>query len=125
MGRTPFDALADAIKTPLKADVNGTLAVAFGFLITVMLTILRTQLSWFPFHPVGYAIAHTLTMQMVWLPFIIAWVLKWAVLRFGGMKLYRQSLPFFFGLILGDFLNGGFWTLVGCFTNISVYPINW
>lgn len=125
MGRTPFDALADALKTPLKPDTNGTIAVVFGFLITVVLAVLRTQLSWFPFHPVGYAIAQTFTMQQVWLPFIIAWAVKWVILHFGGMKLYRQSLPFFFGLILGDFLNGGFWTLVGCLTDISVYPINW
>lgn len=125
MGRMPFDALADAINTPLKADVNGTIAVVFGFIFTVLLFILRTQLSWFPFHPAGYAIGHTFTMNWVWMPFFIAWLIKLVVLHFGGMKLYRQSLPFFYGLILGDFLNGGFWTLMGCLTDISVYPINW
>lgn len=125
MGRTPFNALASAIRSPVEADVNGSIAVGFGFLVTIALAALRTQLNWFPFHPVGYAIANTQTMQMVWLPFIIAWVIKWVILHFGGMKLYRQSLPFFFGLILGDFLNGGFWTLIGCLTGISVYPINW
>lgn len=125
MGRMPFNALADAIKTPVKADVNGSIAVFFGFAVTLALATLRMHLNWFPFHPVGYAIANTFTMQWVWMPFFIAWVIKWIILRFGGMKLYRQSLPFFFGLILGDFLNGGFWTLVGCLTNISVYPINW
>ncbi len=125
MGRMPFDALADALKTPVKADVNGTIAVVFGLLFTIVLSFLRMQLTWFPFHPVGYAIAHTFTMQWTWLPFFIAWVIKWVVLHFGGMRLYRQSLPFFFGLILGDFLNGGFWTLIGCLTDISVYPINW
>lgn len=125
MGRMPFDALADAINTPLKADVNGSLAAVFGFIFTVLLFILRTQLTWFPFHPAGYAIGHTFTMNWVWMPFLIAWFIKLVVLHFGSMKLYRQSLPFFYGLILGDFLNGGFWTLLGCLTDISVYPINW
>jgi hypothetical protein len=41
------------------------------------------------------------------------------------MRLDLRSLPFFLGLILGDFLNGGFWTLLGCFAGTNVYPINW
>ena len=75
--------------------------------------------------PVGYALANTPTMASTWMPFLIAWLCKALVLRYGGMRLYRRSLPFFLGLILGDFLNGGFWTLLGCFTRINVYPINW
>lgn len=124
-GRQPFEMLAGYLTTPVKPDRAGSLAVAAGFAITSALTFLRMRLTWWPFHPVGYALANTPTMASTWVPFLIAWLCKALVLRYGGMRLYRRSLPFFLGLILGDFLNGGFWTLLGCFTRISVYPINW
>ena len=52
-------------------------------------------------------------------------------LRYGGAEMYRQLLPFFLGLTevvgadLGDFANGGLWTLMGCIFDIHVYPVNW
>lgn len=125
MGRQPFDQLADALNTPVRTDLSGTLAVGAGFAITTLLMLLRTQLTWWVFHPVGYAIANTYTMNQVWLPFFLAWLAKIVVLRYGGIRLYRQSLPFFYGVVVGDFLAGGITTLIGCFTGINVYPINW
>jgi len=125
MGRQPFDQLHDALSTPVKMDLPGTLAAGAGFAITTALLLLRAQFTWWVFHPVGYAIANTPTMNQVWLPFFIAWITKVVVLRYGGIRLYRQSLPFFYGVIVGDFLAGGITTALGCFTGISAYPINW
>jgi len=124
-GKAPWETLSHFLTTPGKPDQPGSMAVLAGFAITVALSFLRMRLTWWPFHPVGYALANTSTMASTWVPFLIAWLCKSLVLRYGGMRLYRRSLPFFLGLILGDFLNGGFWTLLGCFTRISVYPINW
>src|SRR5207248_1973387 len=59
------------------------------------------------------------------LAIVLAWAIKTLVLRYGGMRLYRQSLPFFYGMILGDFLAGGLTTLAGCIFGVNVYPINW
>jgi len=125
MGRQPFDQLRDALVTPVKTDLSGTMAAGAGFAVTTALLLLRAQFTWWVFHPVGYAIANTPTMNQVWLPFFIAWLAKIVVLRYGGMRLYRQSLPFFYGVIVGDFVAGGLTTVVGCFTGISAYPINW
>ncbi len=125
MGRQPFDQLRDALMTPVKTDVPGTMAAGAGFAITTALLLLRAQFTWWVFHPVGYAIANTPTMNQIWLPFFVAWIAKIVVLRYGGIRLYRQSLPFFFGIIVGDFLAGGLTTAIGCFTGISAYPINW
>jgi hypothetical protein len=125
MGRMPFDQLSDALKTPVKPDLSGTAAIGGGFAITTALMLLRTRFTWWIFHPVGYAMANTPTMNQVWLPFFIAWLLKSLVLRYGGIRLYRQSLPIFYGLIIGDFMAGGLTTLLGCLTDINVYATNW
>ena len=80
MGRVPFDQLSDTLKTPLKMDLSGTVAVLAGFVITAALMLLRTRFTWWVFHPVGYAMANTPTMNQVWLPFFLAWLFKTLVL---------------------------------------------
>lgn len=125
MGRVPFDDLATLLRNPLPADWRGVGALGFGFAVTTALMLARSYFPWWPLHPVGYAMANTNTLQQTWLPFFLAWAIKVNVLRFGGAKLYRQSLPFFLGLIAGDLLGGGLTTVLGAFTGINVYPINW
>jgi hypothetical protein len=125
MGRQPFDILQSQLQSPVQSNAPGTLFVGVGFLTTVALSLLRMQYTWWPFHPIGYAIANTATMQQIWLPFMIAWCAKAMTLRYGGLNLYRRFMPFFLGLCLGDFLIGGLWTLIGCFTDLNVYPMNW
>ena len=125
MGRVPFDNLVALLRNPVPADGRGILAIAFGFAVTAALMGLRTYFVWWPFHPVGYVIANTNTMQSVWMPFMFAWFIKTVCLRYGGQRLYRLSLPFFLGLIAGDLLGGAVTTLLGAFTGINVYPINW
>ena len=114
------------LNTPLKPDVTGMSALLMeDSPITAALMVLRIRFTGWILHPVGYAMANTATMNQVWLPFFIAWIVKTFVLRYGGMRLYRQSLPFFYGLIVGDFVAGGLTTAIGCFSGINVYPTNW
>jgi len=42
---------------------------------------------------------------------LIGWFLKTVILRFGGVKAFRTGLPFFFGLVLGDYAISGLWSL--------------
>ena len=70
MGRQPFDQLTDALKTPVKADVSGSMAIGAGFGITTLLMLLRMRLTWWALHPVGYAMANTSTMNQVRLPLL-------------------------------------------------------
>jgi hypothetical protein len=51
----------------------------------------------------------------------VAWLLKSLILRYGGMNVYRQALPFFLGLILGDFVTGAAWSIVGTVLHVSLF----
>ncbi len=124
-GRVPFDNLVSILRSPQGPDRTGIVGLAVGFLMTTALIFLRARFVWWPLHPVGYAIANTGTMTATWLPFFLAWMFKALTLRYGGAKFYRQARPFFLGLIAGDLVGGGFFTALGAFTGINVYPVNW
>jgi hypothetical protein len=80
---------------------------------SLALLILRTTFIWWPLHPVGYAVSSSWSMNLLWMPMLIAWAIKLTILRYGGLRLYRQGLPFFLGLILGEYVAGGIWSLIG------------
>jgi hypothetical protein len=60
-------------------------------------------------------------MNIIWLPLLVAWAVKLLILRYGGLKLYRDSLPFFLGLILGEFVVESLWTLIDIGLSIRSY----
>jgi uncharacterized membrane protein (DUF485 family) len=60
-------------------------------------------------------------LQQVWLPIFIAWASKWLLIRYGGYKVFQQAIPFALGLILGEFIVGSLWTLIGIIFHISTY----
>jgi len=105
-----------ALQNPKEPNWIELQFVGFGFLFTLFLTLMRLKFIWWPFHPVGYASAFTgRTVHWVWMPMFIGWLCKILVLRHGGIKMYRRFLPFFLGMVLGDFFMGGFWGAVGLF----------
>ena len=120
-----FNSLASWLQTPLPTNWYAISFLIGGLIFTIFLYFMKLNFIWWPFNPIGYAIANTFTMTWLWMPFFLAWLLKLFIIKYGGMKLYRQAMPFFLGLIMGDFVGGGLTTLMGCFVKMNVYPINW
>lgn len=121
MGRVPFDRITSYINSPTKTDVAAIIATSVGVVITLALSYLRSRFVWFPFHPVGYVLANTSTMYWLWCPFMIAWLCKVIVIRYGGIKGYRKAVPFFLGLVLGDYIASSLWALAGSIFGVSMY----
>ncbi|MBW3623733.1 MAG: hypothetical protein KY468_10040 [Armatimonadetes bacterium] len=40
------------------------------------------------------------------MPLFVSWLIKVLILRYGGLSGYRRALPFFFGLVVGEFTAG-------------------
>ncbi len=57
----------------------------------------------------------------VWFPLFLGWLVKWLILKMGGLKAHRQAMPFFLGLILGEFVMGSVWMIVGLVGNLRTY----
>jgi hypothetical protein len=97
--------------------VGGTLYMAAGAVICVFLGLMRLRFLWWPFHPIGYLLSNSIPLALGTFPFFIAWALKSLVIRYGGLRLYRKTIPPAIGLIMGDLLSTSVWhviTLVTC-----------
>jgi hypothetical protein len=102
-------------------DMGANAAMLAGFLFCLFLGTMRLKMVGWPFHPIGYAISGSWSMNLVWLPLMIAWLVKVLFLKFGGLRFYKRALPFFFGLILGQMIIGSLWSLIGLALGIQTY----
>ncbi len=96
-----------------------------GVVVTSLLVWGRIALASFPFHPLGYALCSSWTINVFWFPALVAWVFKTLILRYGGMKLYKQARPYFLGLIVGEFALAFFWTLMSALFDTPTPPFPW
>jgi len=67
-------------------------------------------------HPIGFLMGASWPMINFWFPVMLAWLIKGAVLRVGGVTLYRRLAPGFLGLILSEFICAALWTIIGVVT---------
>jgi hypothetical protein len=104
------------LTNPGKSDVNGVIAMAAGATVAVFLGTMRLRFWWWPFHPVGYMAAMCWGLHWYYMPFFIGWACKTLAIRYGGLRLYRQTVPLAIGLIVGDLLNSGAWAVVALVT---------
>ncbi len=120
-GWEAFNRLHSWLTMPQERDNLCALFTFWGFLSTLVLVFIRGKYFWWPFHPVGYAVSSSWSMGLLWLPIFIAWFIKFAVLNISGLRGYRLTLPFFLGLILGEFVIGGLTNIFGIFFNWQIY----
>jgi len=77
---------------------------------------MRLRFWWWPFHPIGYIAANCWGMHWNYMPFFLGWLFKSLVIRYGGLRLYRTTVPLAIGLIVGDLVNQGIWSIVAIAT---------
>ncbi len=87
-----------------------------GALVMGVLVICYHRFYWWPLHPIGYLMVYSSAMKILWVSFFIGWVFNALCMRYGGIILFRKMRFFFVGLIMGDFLMGGTWAIIGFFT---------
>ena len=93
--------------------------VLIGAAVMLVLVLCYYLLPWWPIHPLGYLMAYSSSMRILWFSFLIGWLCNALCLRYGGTFLYRRIRLVFIGLIIGDFCMGAFWALVSLSTGIS------
>ncbi len=124
VGWEAFNQLASWLQAPQQVLNPRRIAMAVGGGIVWGLWAVRQVISSLPFHHAGYALAVSYAMNYFWFAFMISWLLKALILKFGGITAHKDATPFFVGMIVGDFTAGSIWGIVGPvrgFRNYRIY----
>lgn len=113
------------LRSPTGVDGWSWLHTGVGAAIMLGLMVARWLYLWWPLHPLGYAIGPIWIMDHLWFNMLLAWLIKVMVLKYGGVRLYLKTRPFFFGLILGYYAPGGVYLIVDHFTGMVGNVIFW
>jgi hypothetical protein len=96
---------------------------AVGAALMLGLVSMYYRFYWWPIHPIGYLAAYSSAMRILWFSFLVGWLANHLCLHYGGMVLFRNVRNFFIGLIIGDFLMGGLWAVVGLIMGGAGYQV--
>jgi len=114
----------EAMHKPFKPMYGGAIS---GVVIMSVLLTLRHLFYWWPVHPIGYICAGL--SGGVWFSVFLGWLIKRGVLKYGGGKLFRTTIPLFVGLLVGHFVMGGIWLIAGAWAEAlkqeGVYTAIW
>jgi hypothetical protein len=121
---TVYENIFSLIETPVTPGKWVTIFAIAGAVVMLILVVCYHRFYWWPIHPLGYLTAYSSAMRILWFSFFIGWVCNALCIRYGGVLLFKQLRFFFVGLIIGDFLMGGIWAVVGFFgdANYLVLP---
>jgi len=108
-----FPELAGQLKYPSGISYEYITYFLAGGSIVTTLAIMSRRFIWWPFHPLGYIVGGEWILRHLWFSIFIAWLIKWLVLKFGGLDTHRKAIPFFIGVTVGDAVMIALWGIYG------------
>jgi len=120
-GWEAFNRLDNWLRRPPGTNWYTVVSTLIGFAFTMFLAAMRARFAWWPFHPAGFAVSGSWSMALFAPSIFAAWLLKAILLRYRGMTSYRPATFFFYGLILGEFVAGTGWGMLGNWMQRPMY----
>jgi hypothetical protein len=84
--------------------------------LTGAVMFMRARFYWWPIHPIGLLAISNWYADRIWLPFLLGWLIKKSLMRFGSGRMVHAGRLFFIGFILTEYFVGGCSTLVRTLT---------
>jgi len=117
VGDWAFPELANQLKYPSGISYLYIIYLLIGVGIITILVTLSRYFVWWPFHPLGYIMGGEWMLRYLWFSIFIAWIIKWIVLKFGGLEAHRKAVPLFIGITVGDAVMLAIWRIIGVIFN--------
>jgi len=119
-GWESYNPLQSWLQYPRGTDTRAVTFMGGGFAFVFFLYIMRTRFLWWPLHASGYVLSGASWGGMIyfWFPVMVSWLIKSIILRHGGRGTHRKAIPFFLGLILGDFIPRSIASIVSLVLNL-------
>ena len=113
------------INNPTGPNIGGSQSMGIGAVMTWLLYFLRHRFMWWPFHPIGYVMTAATWGGLAdfWFSVFLGWLVKFVILTVFGLRVHQRAIPFFLGLVMGDYVFVSMWALIGTFFNIPTYVL--
>ena len=116
-----FNHMVSLIQYPKDPKMGEAYSMLLGAGITSFLLIMQRQFMWWQIHPIGYVMGAVYSSYFLWSCMFVGWLLKYLILKTGGIGYYRRLRPIFMGLIIGEFGIIGAWMILGIFTGVNYH----
>lgn len=90
---------------------------ALGAALVLVTGAARLRFPRFPLHPLPLVLLGSWLMSRYWFSFLLGWLIKKAILKVGGGRLFEKTRPFFVGAVTGLALVYSGWILA----NVAIY----
>ncbi|MEK7395699.1 MAG: DUF6785 family protein [Candidatus Poribacteria bacterium] len=120
-GYESFSRLERWLNYSTSQDTPALIFTIAGFGLTLLLAGMRMQFLWWNLHPVGYAISGSWAINPMIGSIFVGWLLKWIILKYGGISWHRTMIPFFLGMVFGEFIIGTLWSFIGIILDRQMY----
>ena len=112
-GQEAFNDLQRWLTIPSETEWRHLGFFGFGLILTICTLLMRIKFLWWQLHPLAYPLAGNWNFGRLWFPVFLAWTIKTILVRHGGIGVYRKTLPLFLGAMLGEFVMGTIWAILG------------
>jgi hypothetical protein len=84
----------------------------YGALLMTGLMLCAHWIPAWPVNPGALVVSFHWAGQVLWSSAVFALITKWLILKYGGVGIFRNARPFFYGLILGEVVTTCMWVII-------------
>lgn len=99
-----------AAMQPVRPCLWGFIA---GLALVLIAAMCRVRFTWWPVHPLIFVVWAKPHIMVFSFSFILGWLIKLAVMKYGGSRLYNRLKPLMMGLIAGEILGAMTPSIIG------------
>ncbi|MBI2193182.1 MAG: hypothetical protein HYU36_14475 [Planctomycetes bacterium] len=97
---------------------EGFSLMAAGAALMVVLLLAAHWIPQWPIHPGALVVTFHWSGNVLWFSAVAALAVKAAILKYGGPRIFTESRPFFYGLILGEVVTAALWVILDGLTGV-------
>jgi len=115
-----FDGAQRIVKNPSESAQPYLGCFSLGFVLTAVVMFMRARFYWWPIHPIGLLACNSGAAHYIWIPFLMGWATKVAIMKLAGGHMLRTVRHFFIAFIIGEVFVGGLSTAISTISHGSV-----
>jgi hypothetical protein len=115
--------LVHLLQNPTGTDWHRLSLMGIGGAMMVALLFLRRSFFWWRLHPIGFLTANYWYMWNIWFSIFLGSIAKGIIVKQGGLRSYRTARPIFLGMVFGDALMAGVFSIVALLTKGVAYNL--